>query len=818
MRSTTLFGILLATGCVTYIDAPDKDPNTDDTDPVAVDDTDVSPVDDTDVDPPPPPPEVVQHQVEICPAALPATDGICDAEAGVGAGTVVRGTILGRSTSWVGGSVVFDEDGWITCVGCDCDADPLAVDATVITCPEAVVSPGLVNPHDHMTFSENRPLRASATRYEHRHDWRGSVSTPSNAHGTGRTSAGNQWVELRQLLAGTTTLVGSGSSDGLVRNADGEGDLLEGAPIGTVVNETFPLNDSDEHRETGCTWNYKHDEWDVSRYPAYVPHVAEGINDRAHLEFQCQSSSFDGAQDVTERNAAHIHSIGLTTEDYFTMARDQTVLVWSPRSNISLYGITADIPTFRRLGGHVALGTDWTYSGSGTPVRELACADQYNRRHLAGQLTDHELWLMVTAWGAEAIGADDTLGELAPGYLADLAVYDASNAGFHRAVIEARNTDVALVVRGGKALFGEGPTMSELGAACDAFTMCGKARQVCLRDEIGRSYQELVAAVPGSYPAFFCGLPDDEPTCVPSRPGQFTGTPTADDPDGDGVIGAADNCPEVFNPIRPLDGGAQPDADADGLGDPCDPTPLPDDLDGDGTPNALDTCPSEPNPDQADADQDGKGDVCDPCVDIANPDSVCPPAPPPLVTIVTVRTSLADGADVTVEGVVTGIGGSGFAIQDPAVADGRNAGIWVFTGYAPALAVGDEVQVQGTIDTYFDERQIAEQITTTLGSGAALSPIAVSLTDAASEAYEGVLVEISAGVVTDDAYDCAVDGACADPGLWEIGGPSGVVVYDRCYEDADWSDHVGEVPVVGVMGYRWSRRRIMPRTAGDFGP
>ena len=40
-----------------------------------------------------------------------------------------------------------------------------------------------------------------------------------------------------------------------------------------------------------------------------------------------------------------------------------------------------------------------------------------------------------------------------------------------------------------------------------------------------------------------------------------------------GVLDASDNCPTVFNPIRPLDSGAQADLDGDTVGDACDPTP-----------------------------------------------------------------------------------------------------------------------------------------------------------------------------------------------------------------------------------------------------
>ena len=67
------------------------------------------------------------------------------------------------------------------------------------------------------------------------------------------------------------------------------------------------------------------------------------------------------------------------------------------------------------------------------------------------------------------------------------------------------------------------------------------------------------------------------------------------DEDGDGVLDAADNCPNRYNPD-------QLDTDADGIGDACD------------------VCPIVANPDQADSDEDRVGDVCDNCVTLHSPD------------------------------------------------------------------------------------------------------------------------------------------------------------------------------------------------------
>ena len=66
-------------------------------------------------------------------------------------------------------------------------------------------------------------------------------------------------------------------------------------------------------------------------------------------------------------------------------------------------------------------------------------------------------------------------------------------------------------------------------------------------------------------------------------------------------------------------------------------------------------------------------------------------------------TSNVTGDDVTTTGVVTAVGSNGFYLQDP-TGDGDDAtsdGIFVFTGSAPRVSVGDELEVSGTVSEFF---------------------------------------------------------------------------------------------------------------------
>jgi cytosine/adenosine deaminase-related metal-dependent hydrolase len=720
------------------------------------------------------------------PALTPPAKGTCSVTKGTGTGLLLAGTVLAPDTIYENGRVLVVGTK-IACVGCDCSATSGYKDATRIDCAKGVITPSLINLHDHLGFTETHPATYEP-QYDHRHEWRkgknGKPKIPQYSNAASKSQRGVAWGELRQLLAGTTSIMGAGAAWGLLRNLDSSD--TEGL-TGFANAPTFPLGDSSGTMKTQtCDYPKLPKETTVKAYKAYVPHVAEGINDASHNEALCLNGGRKTGVDVTLSNATYIHAMGLTADDVIEMAHSGTGVNWAARCNISLYGTTADVVMLKRAGVKISLGTDWTATGSMNLLRELACAASLSKTYYDGVFTARELWQMVTANAADGGGFGAELGRLKSGYVADIAVFDGATRQHYEAITGGSVKDVALVLRGGEALYGDDAVLAVVGdAKCEALDVCGAARRVCVEPEVGMTLTALEQLITSErtaksmspakpYGLFFCGAPTNEPSCVPARKGGYDGKITADDSDGDGVKDAVDTCPKVFNPPRPMNGDKQPDTDKDKLGDECDPCPLDantttcskaptKDKDGDGVPDATDNCPSVKNgpkdaENQKDTDGDGLGDICDPC---PTTKGACPRLIKELRDP-SLGKQPSSGEAVLIQGaVVIGV----------RTTKANNYGFYARQGTAPfeamffftktvapkgdsgaALKVGDKVDVSGKFDEYSNIVQLGF-ITSikVVGSGAA-APVAVKSKDlkpgsSGAEGHESQLVRLTNATV-----------------------------------------------------------------------
>jgi len=786
---------------------------------------------------------------ETCTEALPAApEGQDCLVEGSGESRLIGGHLLLEDKVLENGWMLINAAGEIACVGCDCAAQ--ATNAVTISCPGAVVSPGLINTHDHIGFINGRPWVASEhqvdddQRWRHRHDWRrGRRDHPRiSIQGGQANKEAQQLGEIRFALAGATSINGSGGASGFLRNVD-RGDLDEGLSDEPVAYETFPLGDSNGYIDDGvCTYPGMGENRlrNAPNKRAFTPHVAEGIDGEAQNEFACMTGAdIQGSVDVLGANSALIHGIGLSVDDVDLMALRGMKLIWSPRSNIALYGDTADVPMFLAMGIPVALGTDWVQSGSMNVLRELQCAAQFSDRHWGGALSAKDLWLMVTRDAARAVGLENSLGSLASGQLGDITIMRRQGGGY-QSVVQGSSKNVLLTLRAGRPLTGDARLVQALAQDCDTLEVCGETKMVCARAQTGKELSQLQSQGEMLYPLFSCATPQDEPTCEPLRreaerfgdSNAYSGQPSADDQDGDGLSNDADNCPNLFNPIRPMHQGVQPDADQDGIGDACDVCPFavgeppcPDsrDRDGDQIGDNEDNCPLVANPEQEDADDDGHGDACDDCPNVANPGASQCPAPETTIAAVRSGEVAQDTAVLIRQAVITAVSASrGFWI---AQGSGAGQGIYVYVrgDSPPEWRRGARVDVQATYVEYHDLTELTDAQVTVLPGGPVDVPDAVVVSPAdiadggsQAEALEGVLVTIEDVQIMNPNPD----GPDNDYGQIEIF--AGLWMDDLMVRNlADGSlfprqTGVGFTSITGIAHYSFEHRKLLPRDANDL--
>ena len=156
-------------------------------------------------------------------------------------------------------------------------------------------------------------------------------------------------------------------------------------------------------------------------------HLAENDEDIAYSleQFGCRPGQYAEDLGWTGDDVWHAHCVKLDAEEIDLFARTRTGVAHCPCSNCRLGSGIAPVRAMRDAGVPVGLGVDGSASNDMASLIGEARQAMLLQRVAQGAdaMSAREALWIATRGGAEVLGRDD-IGRIAPGYRADLAIWD----------------------------------------------------------------------------------------------------------------------------------------------------------------------------------------------------------------------------------------------------------------------------------------------------------------------------------------------------------------------------------------------------------
>jgi 5-methylthioadenosine/S-adenosylhomocysteine deaminase len=358
------------------------------------------------------------------------------------------------------------------------------------------VYPGLIDLHNHVAYNclslwvpEDRTTPwTSRAQWPDDPEYKPKISLPANALCKAAGKAVLKYVETKAVLGGVTAIQGSAKTSY----------PYEGWMVRNVEYETFRTGErtvNQSVRAISSASGYAAAKADLDKGHAVLYHLAEGTDSDLVSDYEGLAS-----HDCIRPRFGGIHSTALDEAQFADWDPRGGSIIWSPFSNLWLYGQTTKVDRAKQAGIRVCLGNDWSPSGSKNLLGELKVADLYNRQELGSEFTPHQLCQMVTSNPADALGWEDKLGRLKTGLHGDFLITLRRDDDPYKSLIAATERDVQLVAINGYPMYGMS-TLMRAGAAVNPEPLhAGRlSRLVTLRDErikdADMSWPEVIEAL-----------------------------------------------------------------------------------------------------------------------------------------------------------------------------------------------------------------------------------------------------------------------------------------------------------------------------------
>lgn len=384
-------------------------------------------------------------------------------DGGDGPMLALRGRIvtMNKRRSVIKDGIIYINKGCIVSVQKATNAPPDGFADVRILETNGTIYPGLIELHNHLSYNI-LPLWQVPKKYTNRNQWGGTaeyrklISGPMNILGRtpGYVEAIVRYVECKCLMAGVTTSQGIALFSnngiqkyyrGIVRNVE----TTEEAELPEAVDKI-----SDVESKSVQAFFQR-----LKRSSCLLLHLSEGIDSQAHKHFEALKIA-DDEWALTDALAG-IHCVALKNRDFKIMKEKGASMVWSPLSNLLLYGKTANIRSAHENGILIGIGSDWSPSGSKNLFGELKVAKIISDQ--TGIFSDSDILAMATTNAAKILEWEKVLGSIEINKRADLMVINDLSGDPYKTFFEKSEAAISLVIINGIPRYGYKALMNNLG-------------------------------------------------------------------------------------------------------------------------------------------------------------------------------------------------------------------------------------------------------------------------------------------------------------------------------------------------------------------
>ncbi|MBD0325471.1 MAG: amidohydrolase family protein [Pyrinomonadaceae bacterium] len=347
------------------------------------------------------------------------------------------------------------------------------------------IYPGMLDLHNHLAYNITT-LWKVPRKFSNRAQWQRHQGYAENVkmpldvltRDSNTSKAIVRYVEVKSLLGGTTSVQGMRSKfsslpvskyAGVVRNFERTDDERLKEASGRIPDLNI--------KDAGQVNSFRSA---LQRYDAYFYHLSEGVDANARLQYLNLVE-----QDLLGQALVAIHALALEPADLVNICGAGCKVVWSPMSNLLLYGATINANNLIASGVPFALGCDWSPSGSKNLLEEMKVA-WLSAQADGADISYEALCRAVTRDAATIVGWGGALGTIEDDKYADLIIICGNTGDPYESLVRATEREVQMVLVQGYARYGDEDVMTQFGypkSKLESLVVGGKNKRLYLAQE-----------------------------------------------------------------------------------------------------------------------------------------------------------------------------------------------------------------------------------------------------------------------------------------------------------------------------------------------